>query len=725
MANTSLDYKVYYTIIIIHMKNHFLKARLLILIPIMLLAYAMTVTVVHARDSFNPSISADGQSISFSSTGMMVLGDNNLASDIFFRNLTTLETTRVSVASEGDEAIGGGSGNPSISSDGRYIAFASSAMNLVAGDANGQSDIFLHDTQNNTTTRVSVASGGFEAIGGDSKGPSISSDGRYIVFASSATNLVANDTNVAEDIFLRDTHNNTTTRVSVNSVGAEGDFYSRGTPSISSDGRYIAFTSYATNLVANDINLAEDIFLHDTQLGTTTRVSVDSGGLEADSSSKGPSISSDGRYIVFASSATNLVANDTNVAEDIFLRDTHNNTTTRVSVVSGGAEAIGGDSNNSSISSDGRYIAFASQATNLVAGDTNGKSDIFLHDTQNNTTTRVSIVSIVSGGAQATGGDSNSPSISSDGRYIAFASSATNLVANDTNVAEDIFLHDTQTAETILVSRGSNSVISYTGSFTESLANDGSLEGSITATMPSPPISDFWNISKNGATTIFLEGTHFTLTNKPTGLTAVMEIDNTNTAEDAVLTFTGNATNHEDVNDVSNLTITFLDDAFLGGNASDVINYEYTEGEIDFEGVPVVASTRRSSSSSSPQSRAKAQAIFAEYYAEQRVSITEENTTTSETNTCSSNQTLTQNLKAPSRNGQFNSYTQAIVTEATILQAHLNGLGFNSGPEDGILGPLTDGAIKRMQTFFGTIPDGYVGPLTRALLNKSCGEGGL
>ena len=166
-----------------------------------------------------------------------------------------------------------------------------------------------------------------------------------------------------------------------------------------------------------------------------------------------------------------------------------------------------------------------------------------------------------------------------------------------------------------------------------------------------------------------------------------------------------------------------------------ILYFSATDGEngyelwaLTFVSDPIIVPTparSRSSSSSTPQSRAKVQAIFAEYYAEQGVPTTEENTITSETNTCSPNQTLTQNLKAPSRNGQFNSYTQAIVTEAIILQAHLNRLGFNSGPEDGILGPLTDGAIKRMQTSLRTIPDGYVGPLTRALLNKSCGEGGL
>ena len=388
-------------------------------------------------------------------------------------------------------------------------------------------------------------------------------------------------------------------------------------------------------------------------------------------------------------------------------------------------------SSNPSISADGQSISFSSAESEMILGDVNGAGDIFF---RNLTTLETTRVSVDSEGDEAIGGSSGNPSISSDGRYIAFTSEAANLVSNDMNGVLDVFLHDTQTTETILVSRGSNSVISYTGSFTESLANDGSLEGSITATMPLSPISDFWNISSKDNTAIFLEDTHFTLTNKPAGLTAVMEIDGTSavTIADAVLTFTGNATNHEDVNDVSNLTITFLDDAFVGGNASDVINYEYTEGEIDFEGVPVVASTRRSSSSSSPQSRAKAKAAFAKHYGIETEEPTTTSTTTatsttelSESNTCSLEQTLTQNLKAPSRNGTYNSYTNDIVTEAHILQAHLNQLGFNSGPEDGILGPISTGAIKRMQTFLGTDPDGYVGPLTRAFINESCGEGGL
>jgi hypothetical protein len=213
--------------------------------------------------------------------------------------------------------------------------------------------------------------------------------------------------------------------------------------------------------------------------------------------------------------------------------------------------------------------------------------------------------------------------------------------------------------------------------------------------------------------------THYTLTNAPAGLTPVMTVNND--GSEATLTFTGNALNHENINDVANLTITFLDGAFANtATASDVTNYEYTTGSIDFndavEEQPTL--TRRSSGSSTSQSRALAQKVFADHYA-----TTE---TTNETPAlCPVDQIITQNLRAPSRNGVYNSYTGGIVLEIDILQTHLNRLGFNSGPVDGIAGPLTDGAIKRMQTFLGTTPDGFVGPITRALLNTSCSSQGL
>jgi Tol biopolymer transport system component len=205
--------------------------------------------------------------------------------------------------------------------------------------------------------------------------PSISGDGRYVAFASRASNLVAGDTNGSDDIFVRDTVNATTTRVSVGIAGVEGNNNSFR-PSISGDGLFVAFGSRASNLEVGDINGSDDIFVHDTVTATTTRVSVDSLGVEGNNNSFRPSISGDGRYVAFGSRASNLVAGDTNASDDIFVHDTVNMTTTRVSVGSAGVEG----NNNSfrpSISGDGRYVAFGSHASNLVAGDTNGSDDIF------------------------------------------------------------------------------------------------------------------------------------------------------------------------------------------------------------------------------------------------------------------------------------------------------------------------------------------------------------
>jgi hypothetical protein len=231
---------------------------------------------------------------------------------------------------------------------------------------------------------------------------------------------------------------NTTTRLSVDSNGAEGIGGDSNTPSISADGFYVAFTSNTNNLVAGDTNDTWDIFVHDMTTGATKRVSVDSSGAEGNAGSYNQSISADGRYVAFDSGASNLVSGDTNGVGDIFLRDTMTNTTTRVSLDSSGIQG-NSTSDRTSISSDGHYVAFRSNASNLVVGDTNGKWDIFVRDTWANTTTRVSLHS---SGAQGNAG-SDYPSISADGSFVTFDSYASNLVAGDTNDSWDIFVRDT------------------------------------------------------------------------------------------------------------------------------------------------------------------------------------------------------------------------------------------------------------------------------------------
>jgi Tol biopolymer transport system component len=386
------------------------------------------------NNSYDPTISSDGKFVAFESwANNLVTGDTNGYGDIFVHDTQTGETTRVSLDSSGGEA-NNNNFDPSISSDGRYVAFESLANNLVTGDTNGHSDIFVHDTQTGETTRVSVDSSGGEA-NDDSFDPFISSNGRYVAFLSYAINLVTGDTNGYGDIFVHDTQTGETARVSLDSSGGEANDDSGG-PSISSDGRYVAFLSYAKNLVTGDTNGYGDVFVHDTQTGETTRVSLDSSGVETNDENGDPFISSDGRYVAFGSLANNLVIGDTNGYRDIFVHDTQTGETTRVSLDSSGGEA-NDENGGPSISSDGRYVAFVSYANNLVTGDTNGYRDIFVHDIQTGVTTRVSV--------DSSGGEANNVSyethISSDSKYVSFRSSANNLVAVDSNGFIDIFVH--------------------------------------------------------------------------------------------------------------------------------------------------------------------------------------------------------------------------------------------------------------------------------------------
>jgi len=407
-------------------------------------------TVYYGQGNGNsgyPSISADGRFVAFESKATnLVWGDTNGWKDVFVHDRQNGTTERVSVNSAGKQG-NQKSLSPSISADGRHVAFESFAKNLVGGggDTNGAPDIFVRDRQNGTTERVSIDSSGTQGTSW-SINPSISSNARYVAFDGTSSNLVNGDTNGWGDVFVRDRQNGTTELVSIDSGGTQGDHHS-WLASISADGRYVAFQSGASNLVNGDTNGAIDIFVRDRQNGTTERVSVDSGGAQGISSSLWPSISADGRYVVFMNWFDDLVGEETNNGYDIFVRDRQNGTTDCVSVDSSGAKGNAGSLTHS-ISADGRYVAFGSAASNLVHGDTNGLSDVFVRDRQNGTTERVSIDS---SGAQGNA-YSFRPSISADGRYVAFESQASNLVYGDTNGREDVFVHDRQNGTTERVS---------------------------------------------------------------------------------------------------------------------------------------------------------------------------------------------------------------------------------------------------------------------------------
>lgn len=390
--------------------------------------------------TFGGGLSADARYVAFASAASnLVPDDTNNEPDVFVRDRQTGDTTRVSVSSNGAEGDGnsGLSEWPGvqISANGRYVAFVSIAANLVTGDTNNTFDVFVHDRQTGVTTRVSVDSGGAEGDG-ISTSPAISSDGRYVSFNSDATNLVPGDGNGVRDTFVHDRQTGVTTRVSVDSSGTEGDDRSWLLTGISANGRFVLFDSDATNLVPGDINNEEDVFVHDRQTGDTTRVSVDSNGSEGNDSSFWAQISANGRYVAFTSYATNLVSGDVNNESDVFVHDRQTGETTRISESGAG---VGGDAESrpSDVSATGRYVVYDSAATNLVPDDTNGAPDLFVHDRQTGETTRASVASNGSeGDLESTWG-----AISGNGDYVAFSSDATNLVPGDNNGFADVFVH--------------------------------------------------------------------------------------------------------------------------------------------------------------------------------------------------------------------------------------------------------------------------------------------
>ncbi|MCE9595850.1 MAG: hypothetical protein K8S98_16805 [Planctomycetes bacterium] len=393
------------------------------------------ITTGVASQSVAPVASSDARIVAFASfAANLVPSDTNGVSDVFVHDRQTGVTTRVSVDGSGTEA-NGASYAPSISADGRYVAFESFASNLVAGDANGARDIFVHDRQLGTTTRVSLGSGGAEA-NGESVFAALSADGRFVAFESFATNLVAGDVNGKKDVFVHDRQTATTVRVSVTSSGGEATGASEDA-ALSADGRFVVFTGYSDDLVPGDTNGNGDVFLHDLQTGATNRVSVGTGGTQGNFESRAATISADGTLVAFQSVAVTLVAGDTNGFNDVFVRDVQAGTTTRVSVSSSNAQA-NAPSIAPVLSSSGGCVVFSSYATNLVFPDANGAADVFVRDLQTGTTTRVSVDS----GGNAGNGDSTPGGVSDDQRFVTFMSFSTNLVPPGQNFGPTSFVHD-------------------------------------------------------------------------------------------------------------------------------------------------------------------------------------------------------------------------------------------------------------------------------------------
>ncbi len=365
------------------------------------------------------------------------------------------DTTPVSVDSAGTLGNASSLSPVDITPDGRYVTFASDSTNLVAGDANASKDVFLHDNQTGTTERASLDSSGVQQIG-YSYAPSVSGDGRFVAFSSNANGLVPGDNNNRDDVFVRDRLLGTTETITAGAAYAGGTLVSGGEIAISADGRFVAYRSNATNLVPGDTNDKFDIFVHDRQTDSSERVSVSSSEAQNFEGSIYASISANGRYVAFTTTGS-LAPEDTSGWWDAYVRDRLLGTTELVSV-----DSAGDPGNNSSgslgvqISDEGRFVVFGSVASDLVPGDTNNGSDIFIHDRQTGTTEAASLDS--NGNLPPLNSTSAFPSVNANGRFVAFRTDAA-LVPEDNNAGSggpDIYVRDLQSETTTRVSVSSS-----------------------------------------------------------------------------------------------------------------------------------------------------------------------------------------------------------------------------------------------------------------------------
>ena len=393
---------------------------------------------------FSPAaMSGDGRYVAFNSAATNLIAGGVQFIQLYVHDRRTGTTELASVDSSGRPG-NEFSSFPALSADGRYVAFESDATNLARGDRNGITDVFRHDRVTGATIRVSVTSGGQEGAA-SSHAPAISADGRFVVFHANS-GLVPNDTNENTDVYVHDAATGTTELISVALDGNAGNNTSF-IQDISADGRFVAFVSDASNLIPNDTTQDADVYVRDRLAGTTEKVSVGTDGTPArifffDV----PSISADGRYVAF-STDTSLVPEDTQpFSQDIYLRDRQTGTTELISVSS---DEVPGDGRSvgPSVSAEGRFVAFQSESTNFVP-ESSLDEDIFVRDRLAGTTVRVS----ESSAGEEGNARSLSPDISNDGLVVSFSSDAGNLVPNDTNFTSDVFVHDDRPAADVAVS---------------------------------------------------------------------------------------------------------------------------------------------------------------------------------------------------------------------------------------------------------------------------------
>ncbi|MBI3928508.1 MAG: VCBS repeat-containing protein [Armatimonadetes bacterium] len=378
-----------------------------------------------------PSITDDKRFVVFESDATnLVPGDTNGVADIFLHDRSTGAVTRVSVDSAGAEADGASS-HPRISGDGSVVVFQSGATNLVAGDANGKTDIFAYVVATGQVARVSQGAAAFVGDDAESLSPDVSDDGNTICYISHR-----NDGAGPIRLLVYNRAGDVTTDPSALFVVTDLQGVPDARPRISGDGSAVAFTS-SSPLGGNDNNGRDDVYVMDTTTGDFTRVSIHFDGTDTTEDSGAASISTDGNLVAFATSATNMLDGfaDNNNVRDVYVRNIANQTNTRVSVSSNGGQILQDAALETSISGNGRFATFATAAAGAVGDDTNAQQDVFVRDLTAEITLRASLGSMSEQG----NGPSMNAFVSNDGTVVVFESEASNFVIGDTNGVADIF----------------------------------------------------------------------------------------------------------------------------------------------------------------------------------------------------------------------------------------------------------------------------------------------
>lgn len=376
-----------------------------------------------------PALSADASVVAYQE---YVSSGSVSRSDIVVRDLVTGEVTTVTVGT-GGTAADGDSTSVDVSGDGRLVVFESSAANLIGGDTNSAHDVFAYDRQSGELTLVSADTAG-ESGDGDSYAPSVSADGRFVAFVSNATDLVPGHSGGFDDVFVRDLSSGETTLVSVGVGGALATGNSSA-PSISADGAFVAYASAAGNLVSGDTNGQFDIFRASRSGSGTVRVSVSATGGQLSLASSAPSIDGDGSRVAFESLSDGVVAGDSNGLRDVFVRDLSAGTVRRISVDANGADA-NGESRSPVLRVSGDSVSFVSVASDLVGDDANESADVFISSVSTPQPARLSSVAA----GRAGNGASSGPALCGDGGAVAFHSEASDLVGGDYNGRSDLFV---------------------------------------------------------------------------------------------------------------------------------------------------------------------------------------------------------------------------------------------------------------------------------------------